>query len=158
MSNDVRNIKNIRERPTKELMKEYKAKEREQKDIAKAHVEALREEKRRTKLGQLQQKRIEQKAKLQEQVSVQKQKAEIKRLKQETGLMGKARKLQQQLKARQLAMKKRIPRDKKPSVKKPKIDGKVYIIKGVAYHYKSGRMIKVPIGRAKPKKKKDEWL
>lgn len=157
-NNDIRNIKNVRERQTKELMKEYKAKEKEQKEISKLRKEASKEEKRRTQLSELQQKRSEQKAKLQEQISIQKQKAEIKRLKQETGLIGKAQKLQKQIKFRQLAMQKKVPKANiKSSTTKSKTYGKIYIVKGIPYHYKGGKLVKVPVGKTKSKKKKEEW-
>ena len=50
---------------------------------------------------------------------------------------------------------------RKPTVagkpKAPKKAPKIYMIKGIAYHYKSGRLVKVPIGKAKTKKKKEGW-
>lgn len=157
MSNDVRNIKNIREKPTHELMAEYKVKEKQQRELDKAHKEAIREEKRRGHIGKLQVKKTQQKAKLQEHMETQKQKAEIKRLRHETGMLGKAQKLHGQLKKRQFAMQKKRTRPTIKGSPKKKEFGKVYIIKGTPYHYKGGRLVKVPIGKTKTKKKKESW-
>jgi len=71
-------------------------------------------------------------------------------------LVGKAKKLQQQLKARQSAMAKKRP-SVTPSTQKPRKEAKIYMIKGVPYHYKGGHMVKVPIGKPKTKKKKEKW-
>lgn len=175
MSYDIKSSKNIRERPTKELMQEYKQKEKEQKQMDRSQKEAIRENRRRDKLTSLQQRQQEQKMKLQEQVSVQKQKAEIKRLKQETGLVGKARRLQKQVEARKKSLsRKNVPKydgsgrgtrankgrggcTTTRSTGKTKVPTKVYFINNIPYHYKNGKMVEIRITTSKPKKKKETW-
>jgi hypothetical protein len=151
---DIRFKKSPKEKMT--ISDVAKIKEREQKEISKAHKQALREEQRREKLKTLKTKRQEQISQLEEKKEVARQKAEIRRLKQETSATRGVKTFYEKMKERQKAIQSRARQPTTTTrTRKPKTKDKLYLIKGEYYRYTGTKFIKVPISK-KTKKKKDE--